>query len=255
VTWFKVDDKLHDHRKARAAKKAAMGVWVLAGSWAADNLTDGFVPESVLSRWGTKADAARLVEVGLWHIDAQDGEDGWRFHEWEGRQPTRSEVLTKREVRAEAGRAGGFASGRSRREAKPKQVASPTVEPPSRPVPSRPEPTTPNGVVPAADTRLPGSWEPNSDHQSRALRCGLDLEREAEKFRAHADENERRAKNWNAAFTRWLIQASEYAIRDRTRPSTTSRTRVDEHLAVARQIAQRDGIDQPAPQITNGEGR
>jgi len=137
VTWFKVDDKLHDHRKARAAKKAAMGVWVLAGSWAADNLTDGFVPESVLSRWGTRADAARLVETGLWHTDTQDGEAGWRFHEWDGRQPTRAEVLTKREVRAEAGRAGGFASGRSRREAKPKQVASPTVEPPTRPDPTR----------------------------------------------------------------------------------------------------------------------
>jgi len=135
VTWFKVDDKLHDHRKARAAKKAAMGVWVLAGSWAADNLTDGFVPVSVLSRWGTRADAERLVEVGLWHPDEQDGEAGWRFHEWEGRQPSRAQVEARREARAEAGRAGGVASGRSRREAKSKQVASPVVEHPTRPDP------------------------------------------------------------------------------------------------------------------------
>jgi hypothetical protein len=82
MTWFKVDDKLHDHRKARAAGAAAMGVWVLAGSWAADNLTDGFVPATILPRWGRPRDATRLVEVGLWHADEQDGETGWRFHEW-----------------------------------------------------------------------------------------------------------------------------------------------------------------------------
>jgi hypothetical protein len=137
VTWFKVDDKLHDHRKARAAKKAAMGVWVLAGSWSADNLTDGFVPASMLSRWGTRADAKRLVEVGLWHEDEQDGEDGWRFHEWDERQPTKTSVLEQRAKRAVAGRVGGVASGRSRREAKPKQVASRIVEPPTRPDPTR----------------------------------------------------------------------------------------------------------------------
>jgi hypothetical protein len=142
MTWFKVDDKLHDHRKVRAAGKAAMGVWVLAGSWAADNLTDGFIPTTVLPRWGTRADANKLVTAGLWHTDEQDGEKGWRFHQWNeaGRQPTRAEKLAERAARAEAGRIGGQASGRSRRGAKSvataKQSASPDVEPPSRPVPS-----------------------------------------------------------------------------------------------------------------------
>lgn len=27
MPWFKVDDRLHDHFKARQAGKAAMGVW------------------------------------------------------------------------------------------------------------------------------------------------------------------------------------------------------------------------------------
>lgn len=136
MTWFKVDDKLHDHRKARAAGKSAMGVWVLAGSWAADNLTDGFVPSTLLSRWGTRADANKLVAVGLWHPDEQDGEKGWRFHEWMERQPSRSQKLAEREARAAAGRLGGQASGRSRSQAKPKQSASYLVEPPARPGPT-----------------------------------------------------------------------------------------------------------------------
>lgn len=136
MTWFKVDDKLHDHRKTRAAGKAAMGVWVLAGSWSADNLTDGFIPATILPRWGTKADATKLVKVGLWLVDEQDGESGWRFHDWEQAQPTRAQKLAEREARAAAGRAGGKASGISRSQAKTKQSASGLVEPPSRPVPT-----------------------------------------------------------------------------------------------------------------------
>jgi hypothetical protein len=136
MTWFKVDDKLHDHRKARAAGATAMGVWLLAGSWAADNLTDGFIPASVLPRWGRQREANRLVEVGLWHADEQDGEKGWRFHEWDERQPTRAQKLEERAIKAEAGRAGGLRSGRSRREAKAKQSASGQVEPPTRPDPT-----------------------------------------------------------------------------------------------------------------------
>ena len=116
MPWFKVDDKLHDHRKARAAGPAAMGLWVLAGSWSADNLTDGFIPSALLPRWGRQREANRLVEVGLWHTDEQDGEKGWRFHEWDERQPTRAQKLDEREAKVEAGRKGGLASGRARRQ-------------------------------------------------------------------------------------------------------------------------------------------
>jgi hypothetical protein len=101
VPWFKVDDKLHDHRKARAARKAAMGVWVLAGSWSADHMTDGFVPEDVLSRWGTPADARALVKAGLWHEDEKAGEKGWLFHDWEHFQPTREKTEATRRKNAE----------------------------------------------------------------------------------------------------------------------------------------------------------
>jgi hypothetical protein len=142
MPWFKVDDHLHDHPKARKAGAEAMGLWVLAGSYAADNLTDGFVPEHTLSRWTRrgKALAQRLVAAGLWFTDTQDDEPGWRFHEWEQRQPMRAAKLAEREARAAAGRVGGQASGRSRREANTKQVASGVLEPPSRPDPTRPDP-------------------------------------------------------------------------------------------------------------------
>ncbi len=106
MSWFKVDDKLHDHRKARKAGKAAMGVWVLAGSWCMSSETDGFVPESVLTRWGTAKDAAQLVAVGLWYVDHRDGEDGWGFHDWLTYQPDARTLRLVREAESKAGSKG-----------------------------------------------------------------------------------------------------------------------------------------------------
>lgn len=98
MVWFRVDDKFHDHRKTRTAEMEAVGLWTLAGSWCGDNLTDGFVPLSVLPRWGGRAKraAGRLVEVGLWEVTTKDGERGYQFHEWGGWQPTREQVERER---------------------------------------------------------------------------------------------------------------------------------------------------------------
>jgi len=94
--WFKVDDRLADHRKARKAGTCAMGLWVLAGSWAAAHLTDGWVPRDVALRYGTQRQAERLVAAGLWEPGEVDGEPGWFFHAWSEYQPTRKEVEQKR---------------------------------------------------------------------------------------------------------------------------------------------------------------
>jgi hypothetical protein len=104
--WFKVDDKLHDHRKARKAGKAAMGVWVLAGSWSMDNDTDGFIPDDVLTRWGTETDARALIRVGLWSREEFQGEWGYRFHDWSRFQPSAAVTAAKKAAEAEAGLRG-----------------------------------------------------------------------------------------------------------------------------------------------------
>jgi hypothetical protein len=63
-------------------------------------------------------------------------------------------------------------------------------------------------------SQLPDSWTPTDKHRDRAARVGIDLDREVEKFKLHAEENERKAIHWNSAFTRWLINAEEYATRN-----------------------------------------
>lgn len=93
MPWFKVDDTLATHAKVVRAGNSAMGLWVRAGSWSASQLTDGYVPADMIGVLGGKAaDARRLVEVGLW-VNA-DG--GYRFHQWDDRQPSRAETEKKR---------------------------------------------------------------------------------------------------------------------------------------------------------------
>lgn len=91
--WFKVCDKFHANKKARRLRRShgtkrrdasAHGVWVQAGSWSGDNLSDGFVPEEVVESFDDdwREIAERLVEAGLWVSDEVDGEPGWRFVHW-----------------------------------------------------------------------------------------------------------------------------------------------------------------------------
>lgn len=106
MTWFKVDDKLHSHPKAIEAGEAAMGLWVMAGSWAADQLSDGFVPDYIVARLSPKKGkvlSQRLVTVRLWSKCYQGNVSGFRFHEWDepGRQPSRAQVLADRKATAQ----------------------------------------------------------------------------------------------------------------------------------------------------------
>lgn len=79
-------------------------------------------------------------------------------------------------------------------------------------------------------TRLPASWSPTKEHVERAAAEDVDIRREVQKFRAHAEEHGRTAKNWNSAFTRWLITAAEFRSRANTQrpgPRTDSQRMLD----------------------------
>ena len=97
MPWFKVDDTLPFHAKTVAAGNAAMGLWVRAGAWSMQQLTDGFIPHHIARELGPRHLCQRLVTAGLW--DEKD--DGYVFHEWNQRQPSRAKVYAEREANAE----------------------------------------------------------------------------------------------------------------------------------------------------------
>lgn len=95
MAWFKVDDAFALSPKVIAAGNAATGLWVRAGSWCMQQLTDGHVPKDMIPALGGKPrDAQKLVETGLWHPEP----GGYRFHDWAEYQPTRTKVQQEREA-------------------------------------------------------------------------------------------------------------------------------------------------------------
>ena len=93
MPWFKVDDTLHGHPKAHRAGLAAMGMWVLGGSYSASYVTEGFIPEWWVAGFrGGRRLAAELVTARLWAPFVKDGEDGWIFHDWNRFQPSKAEI-------------------------------------------------------------------------------------------------------------------------------------------------------------------
>lgn len=151
---LKFDDQFPLHRKVAALSDSAFRLHTEAIFWARRNLTDGFVPSEdlpVVSRVRDSARAcAETVRRDVWHrvqdgrlvpaeapLSGRDREtparqegvcaecaarhngsltgDGWVIHGYADWNQTRSEVLRVGEIKKKSGKAGGIASGRSRR--------------------------------------------------------------------------------------------------------------------------------------------
>lgn len=164
-----------------------MGLWVMAGSWCADHLTDGFIPDYMAERMDRDCEdhAAQLVEAGLWLVAEKGGDKGWQFHEWVEQQPTREEVQTAAAKKSSGGKLGNHRrwhveagkadphcpfcsdvpSQRDRSsdrytdrtsDRSTESVANPPTRPdPTRPVPTRPDTSTPDGVEGSTDVEQP----------------------------------------------------------------------------------------------------
>jgi hypothetical protein len=97
MPWFKVDDGFHCHPKILAAGNAAIGLWTRCGSYVSDQITDGFVPETVAKLYGKPSEIRSLLEVGLWAKTA----GGYQMHDYHDFNPTAEKVLADRDAAAE----------------------------------------------------------------------------------------------------------------------------------------------------------
>jgi hypothetical protein len=99
MSWAKIDDQLHAHRKVVALGDQmlpALGLHLLALSWCASQLTDGYLPKLQIRRLAPDAPAAlvdALVAAELW--DRADG--GYQIHDYLDWNPSREWVLEERE--------------------------------------------------------------------------------------------------------------------------------------------------------------
>lgn len=155
MPWFRLDDSFDTHPKVLMAGNEAVGLYIRCGTYAARNLTDGFVGQEIVLLYGSDSLAATLVRVKLWHR----ARGGWTIHDFLDYNPSREEVLAKRKIRSEAGRAGGVASGKVR--SKPEANRSPIVEPPARP-----DPFVSGTGFSSANGHAPARYQPSSKNPS-----------------------------------------------------------------------------------------
>lgn len=102
MAWFKVDDGFHSSRKVlsipRRTRLAAVGAWALAGAWCADELTDGRIPDYMISEWGFPPSVVdALVTSGLWERE----HGSLAFCNWAEYQPSKADVDAEREASRE----------------------------------------------------------------------------------------------------------------------------------------------------------
>jgi len=251
MPWFKVDDGFHGHPKVVNLSTSAVGLWLLAGTWSAQYLTDGRVASGTIRRLGgSPADADELVAEGLWHAT----DDGYEFHEWEKYQPTKAEVEAEREAarvcmsrnrakkkgvlpNAQADDGGSSDAVRENADERSEGVRPNTSESfesgsaevrvtPTQPSPSQPGPSSPNGDgARKRGTRIPDTFVVTAEMRAWAAdRTPLaDVDSATERFVNHWRSKAGRDAtklDWIATWRNWLIRDNEdRASRQRATPT------------------------------------
>jgi len=177
VPWFRLDDSFHGHPKVIAAGNEAIGLYVRCGTYAAEHLTDGFIPEDIAVLYGAQDTGSRrnpgtgkpetlgetLVRTKLW----RRARAGWRMRDYLDYNPSKKAVDNDRRQAAERQRRrrGTIPSRRDNGVTSTVTHTTPTRPDPYRgtslPVTERPPParapnTYPNPLDGAA-TRHPSS--------------------------------------------------------------------------------------------------
>jgi hypothetical protein len=235
MAWFKVDDGFHASRKllkiGKRSRFAAVGLWTVAGSWAADQLTDGHVPDYMIAEWGAPPAAPdALVDAGLW----ERTHDGYVFYNWHEYQPSKQDVDAERAASRE--RMRDLRAKRKQR--KPLEQAEEegvfgrtdpnSSESVRNPDPTRPDPTRPiykeeapqaapppKKSSPERGTRIPEDFAitPAMYQWASSKGLSIDLHHSTEKFINHWTASTKNAtkRDWVAAWRNWMLGDQEKA--------------------------------------------
>lgn len=127
MSWFRLEDSFHSHPKVIAAGNAAVGLYVRCGTYSAQHLTDGFIPDAVARQYGTTREITILAGSTdpLWTTV----EGGYLMADYLEFNPSKAQVLADRAKARER-----MNRGRRSAEHDPNIVGSSTT-------PTRPDPT------------------------------------------------------------------------------------------------------------------
>ena len=151
MPWFRLEDTFHSHPKVLRAGNEAVGLFVRCGTYAAQHLTDGFIPEDIANLYGATSTGSRrdgdagkaetlaetLVSTGLW----RRVRGGWKMRDYLEYNPSKQAVDNERRQKAERQKRW--------REAQRRRVTHPSSNAVGDAPPPRPAPTKGGGREPA----------------------------------------------------------------------------------------------------------
>jgi hypothetical protein len=250
MPWFRLDDAFHSHPKIIAAGNEAIGLYVRCGTYAAQHLTDGFIPQRVALLYGSPELAETLVETKLW----RRARGGWQMPDYLDYNPSADQVKQERKSAAERQRRRREVV-MSRRDSRVTNAVSHTT--PTRPDPAQTLTTTGDqsggGGTSAGmrrrGTRLPDDWMPTRElvEWARQECPHIDSRYETDKFRDywHAKAGATATKlDWAKTWKNWIRKAAEQRPRGRHSRQAETDELFDDAMARARaRSAQENGYD------------
>jgi len=223
-----IDDQMPSAASTIAAGNAAIGAWTRMSAWCAAQLADGLVPTAVARTMASRRELAALVVAGL--LAEQD--DAYLIVDYLVLNPSRELVLSERERRSASGRTAAHARwGRCDSHAPCIATASDPASPPHRkpdaPIPSHPIPSPEReSAAPAAspprpsrrrpETPAPASTAAGEEVDAWCASWGIPsptADAEAAKMIDHARSQDRRCRDWGAAWANWQRRAAEFGRR------------------------------------------
>lgn len=217
--YAKFDINMDEHPKILMLSDAAFRALFESTLYSRRQLSDGFLDERiVLRKWGAEA-AAELSSNDPEKPSWIKVDGGYQIHDFAEHQTTTADIEAKRE----AGRKGGLAKA-EQNASKPLAPATEVLEQKGSNTLAKTETETETEIfVPDSrkkpKTPIPASWAPNEAHTQYAQAEGIALDFQADRFRTHAEANDRRIVNWDAAFKNWLLKAERTT---KTKPTAAS---------------------------------
>jgi hypothetical protein len=187
--------------------------------YCAQHLTDGLIAMRAMQRkvGGTDADSRLLIDAGLWHEPGHGCEwcpevpDGKLYvHDYTQHNRTSHGVKERTSIAKDNANARwekarlakeAAASGNASRIAKNDDSQCLDRQTDRQKKSSSPD------EAKKRPTAIPKDWAPTAAHIERAKEKRVNVLNQAEAFKLHAETHDRRAANWNAAFTTWLMKS------------------------------------------------
>lgn len=221
--WSKLDAGFIRNPKCRVAGRSGREVYIHALCVNAENAYDGRIPDGYFGANYLAHELEMTPEEACNALDAavtanllqRDGREivivGWDDEEWGSGKPSDHPDRVKARVRKHREQKRSDANGVT-----PQSVTGNggnAVTPEERRGEESISPRSKRG------TQLPSDWTTKPEHSRAALEHGVDLEREAKRFRNWAQAKGQVYKDWDAAFRNWLTNDT-YRGQAKRKPQT-----------------------------------